>query len=371
MHSHFLFFIAYDMITSSISSPSGPTETTSTSHNQFSSFANQLSSHHPMPPNLLPYNPFPPYHVQQPVLPPSYPQAYHSSYPYTLQQGNDPTHAHALSDFPPPPNPVHLNQQYSVLPSNTNTTILHQNPSLSCEQHPSPSHPSCPLHDHLYHHKLSSQPSPLYSSTDPNSVTTAAPTATSHHSLNPPDVHSLTSKLSSITTSPKKTPMHTLSDSTHRPSRFPYHTEQSFHQKSFPLHYSRQSYTSTRNSTITAYHTLAPPSPPVTTPSGATASPSAPENHLLSPAMQRYVRYLKNVYKNKRTPVYDKEHSLLHVKAKSFINIALVHKHSLQYGNNSVRNEMIMDRLHGHVDVIQETKTKYVSMTYVKIRKVT
>ena len=74
--------------------------------------------------------------------------------------------------------------------------------------------------------------------------------------------------------------------------------------------------------------------------------------------MQSYVTYLKNVYTSIDTPVYDKEHSLLQVKAKYFINIALVHKYSPQYMNDSDRNEMIMDRLHGHVDTIQKKKTK-------------
>ena len=125
-----------------------------------------------------------------------------------LQQWNDPTfaHMHAPSGFPFTPNPVHLNQQYNVLPSHTN---IHQNPSLRYEQHPLSSHSSGSPHP--YHHRLSSEPFPLYNSTDPNSVTTAAATATSHHSLNPPDVHSLTSQFSSMTTSPKAS-KHTWSD---------------------------------------------------------------------------------------------------------------------------------------------------------------
>ena len=133
--------LVMNMIISNIPLPTGSTQTTATSHNDFSSFSNQPSSCYLIPPNLSPYNPFPPYFlpVQQPVLPPSYPQAYLSSYPNTLQQWNDPTRAHAPSEFsfPLPPNPFRLNQQYSVLPSHTNTPILHQNPSFSYEQHPS------------------------------------------------------------------------------------------------------------------------------------------------------------------------------------------------------------------------------------------
>ena len=253
------------MITSNVPSSSGSTQTTATSCDQFSSFTNQPSSRYPIPPNLLPYYPLNPAFflpIQQHVLPPTHPQGYLT------------THAHAPSEFPYPP-PTHPVQQYSILPSHTNTPIIHQNPSLSYEQqHLSPLTGGPP---HLYHHRLSNQPFSLYSSTDPNSVTIATATATAHHSLNPPD-----------------------------------------------------------------------------------ASPSTPAHqHPLSPTMQRYVTYLKNSYKNiLTTPVYDKEHSLLQVKAKSFINIALVHKHSPQYLKDSVRNEMIMDRLHGHVDAIQEKKTK-------------
>ena len=67
--------------------------------------------------------------------------------------------------------------------------------------------------------------------------------------------------------------------------------------------------------------------------------------------------YLKKVYIAKKTPVYDKESTLLHFKANSFINIALVHKYAKPM-TDSDKKEMIMDRLHGHVDVIQKKKTK-------------
>ena len=382
--------LAYDMIMSCIPSPSGSSQTTATSH---SSFSNQPTSHYPSPTNLLPYNPFPPYFlpVHQPVLPSFYPQAYLSSYPYTIQQWNDPTHTCAPSMFPSPPsNPVHHNQQY----------IVHQNPSLSYEQYHLPSHSSGPSHP--YHHRLSSQAFPLYSSTDPNSVTTAA--ATSHHSLNLPDVHSLTSQLSSMTTSrdvataatshlslnlpdvhsltsqlssmttsrdvaTAATSYHSLNlpdvhsltsqFSSITSSRKTPHTKQSTYQQSFPPHHPRQSYTSNCDSTISAHNSLASFSPPATTPSGSTASPSTPgHQHPLSRAMQRYVTYLKKVYTSINTPVYDKEHSLLQVKAKSFINIALVHKRSSKHMKDSDRNEIIMDKLHGHVDAIQRKKTK-------------
>ena len=73
--------------------------------------------------------------------------------------------------------------------------------------------------------------------------------------------------------------------------------------------------------------------------------------------LQKYIKHLKNIFANKKTPVYDKEHSLLQVKAKSFINIALVHKDSAKCSTN---DELLMDRLHGHIDAIQERKTKLV-----------
>ena len=66
--------------------------------------------------------------------------------------------------------------------------------------------------------------------------------------------------------------------------------------------------------------------------------------------------YLKDRYIAKRTPVYDKESSLLYFKAKLFINIALVHKNVKTMAEND-KEEMIMDRLHGHVDAIQRKKT--------------
>ena len=76
-----------------------------------------------------------------------------------------------------------------------------------------------------------------------------------------------------------------------------------------------------------------------------------------SPCLQRYVTYLKQLYIAKKTPVYDKESTLLYFKAKSFINIALVHKNVKRMTDRD-KNEMIMDRLHGYVDAIQKKRTK-------------
>ena len=89
---------------------------------------------------------------------------------------------------------------------------------------------------------------------------------------------------------------------------------------------------------------------------GTTASATSVLSHQLS-FLQKYVKYLKNIYANKKTPVYDKDHSLLQVKAKSFINIALVHKDSEKC---SVKDDLLMERLHGHIDAIQKRKTKLV-----------
>ena len=87
---------------------------------------------------------------------------------------------------------------------------------------------------------------------------------------------------------------------------------------------------------------VAPPPPPATT---------------ASPCMQQYVKHLKQLYVDTKTPVYDKESSLLYYKAKQFINIALVHK-SVKTMVEGDKEEMIMDRLHGHVDAIQKKKTQ-------------
>ena len=107
-------------------------------------------------------------------------------------------------------------------------------------------------------------------------------------------------------------------------------------------------------------HTAGPHRDPGYESTGTAASPSvAPPPSpatTASPCMQRYVTYLKQLYIARQTPVYDKESSLLHYKATSFINIALVHKNVKTMTDND-KNEMIMDRLHGHVDVIQKKKT--------------
>ena len=86
-------------------------------------------------------------------------------------------------------------------------------------------------------------------------------------------------------------------------------------------------------------------------------APPPPLATTASPCLQRYVTYLKQQYNATKTPVYDKESTLLYFKAKSFINIALVHK-NVKTMTESDKNEMIMDRLHGHVDAIQKKKTK-------------
>ena len=88
-------------------------------------------------------------------------------------------------------------------------------------------------------------------------------------------------------------------------------------------------------------------------PSLATITASMQQS--LSPSLQHYATYLKQLYSKKTTPVFDKELGLLRVKAKSFINIALVHKESTEDGD---KDEMLMDRLHGYVDEIQRKKTK-------------
>ena len=109
------------------------------------------------------------------------------------------------------------------------------------------------------------------------------------------------------------------------------------------------------------FHTAGPHQNPGYESTSTAASPSVapppPPATTASPCLQRYVAYLKKVYIAKKTPVYDKESTLLHFKANSFINIALVHKYAKPM-TDSDKKEMIMDRLHGHVDVIQKKKTK-------------
>ena len=96
-------------------------------------------------------------------------------------------------------------------------------------------------------------------------------------------------------------------------------------------------------STSTAASTsVAPPPPPAT---------------IASPCLQRYVTHLKKLYSSRKAPEKDKDINLLKFKSKSFINIALVHKDSGKTMAESEKNEMFMDRLHGHVDAIQKKKT--------------
>ena len=75
--------------------------------------------------------------------------------------------------------------------------------------------------------------------------------------------------------------------------------------------------------------------------------------------MLQYVKYLKSIYLKRMMPVYDKEFTQIQFKAKSFINLALVHKKDLSGRDNCLidSNEMIMDRLHGNVDEIMLKKT--------------
>ena len=73
------------------------------------------------------------------------------------------------------------------------------------------------------------------------------------------------------------------------------------------------------------------------------------------PSLQQYAQYLKDIY-SRRASISDKKLSLLKVKAKSFINIVLVHKESVSVADGD-NDEMLMDRLHGHIDDIEKKKT--------------
>ena len=91
--------------------------------------------------------------------------------------------------------------------------------------------------------------------------------------------------------------------------------------------------------------------------SPSVAPPPPPATIFASPCLQRYVTHLKKLYSSKKAPEKDKDINLLKFKSKSFINIALVDKDSGKTMTETEKNEMVMDRLHGHVDAIQKKKT--------------
>ena len=109
-------------------------------------------------------------------------------------------------------------------------------------------------------------------------------------------------------------------------------------------------------------HTAGPHQDPGYESTSTAASPSVapppPPATSASPCMQRYMTYLKNLYSSKKAPANDKDINLLKFKSKSFINIALVDKDSGKTMAEGEKNEMIIDRLHGHVDAIQKKKKK-------------
>ena len=102
-------------------------------------------------------------------------------------------------------------------------------------------------------------------------------------------------------------------------------------------------------------------SPLTTLPSAATTAMASSQSSL-SPSMLQYVKYLKSLYFNRKVPMYDKEHTQIKFKAKTFINLALVHKEisepDIDCIIDGVDYNMIMNRLHGKVDAIVEKKTR-------------
>ena len=134
-------------------------------------------------------------------------------------------------------------------------------------------------------------------------------------------------------------------------------TDKSYH---IPSHIAHSLPSSSRTSSFTRFsssdydqpsHGLPPPKHP-------RLAPLPPPPTTASPSLQRYVTYLKNLYSSKKAPANDKDMNLLKFKSKSFINIALVDKDSGKTMAESEKNEMIIERLHGHVDVIQKKKKK-------------
>ena len=101
-----------------------------------------------------------------------------------------------------------------------------------------------------------------------------------------------------------------------------------------------------------------PPTINTASPSSLTTTVSAapPLSHYL----KKYAKYIREIYRGsrRRTPIFDEKLQELKVKAKSYINIVLVHKESINVADaHDDTNEMLMDRLHGHIDGINRKKT--------------
>ena len=291
-------------------------------------------------------NPTIPLHpVHTPVLP--YHHQPHLPYPLHYLMPQRPNTVLALQHcyFPPPPTSLYHNQHYNVPSYQTTTanTLTHSSQFSHDPSHDGPPLPQQPRLDNPSYssshvtHSLSTPFSPHVgqsSDTIPSSSGTTSSRPPSH-----PSPYS-----SSGCASRQHSPSHGLSPPKHpRLDTAPSSPLTTLHPTSTVVLYTAEPHQDPRyeSTSTVASPSVAPPPPPATT---------------ASPCLQRYVAYLKQLYIARKTPVYDKESSLLYFKAKSFINIALVHK-NVKTMTESDKNEMIMDRLHGHVDAIQKKKT--------------
>ena len=307
-------------------------------------------------PTIPPYTPVLPYYPsphQQPHLP--YPLPYH------MTQQPNPYLALQHGYFPLPPFFSLYPNQHSIVPSYQTTsanTLTHSSQFSHDPSHDGPPLPQRPrlgtpslnpfttgtAHHSSSHvtHSLSTPFSPAHVGQSSDTIPSSSSGTTSSR---PTPSHP--SPYSSCA-SPQHSPSHGLAPPKHpRLVTAPSSPLTTLHEptSTVVLHtagpHRDPGYQSTSSA---ASPSVAPPPPPATT---------------ASPCMQRYVTYLKDQYISRKTPVYDKESNLLQFKSKSFINIALIDKESAKKNmTKNVKNEMIMDRLHGNVDAIQKKKTK-------------
>ena len=298
-------------------------------------------------PTIPPYTPVLPYYPsphQQPHLP--YPLPYH------MTQQTDPYLALQHGYIPPPFISLYPKQQSNV-PSYQTTSAITLTHSSQFSHDPSHDGPPLPQRPRLdtpslnpfttgtAHHSSShvSTPfSPAHVGQSSGTIPSSSSGTTSSRL-----VPSHSSPYSSCA-SPQHSPSHGLPPPKHpRLDTAPSSPLTTLHGPTSTVVLHTAGPHRDESTSTAASPSVAPPPPPATT---------------VSPCMQSYVKYLKDQYISRKTPVYDKESNLLQFKSKSFINIALIDKEPAKKNmTRNVKNEMIMDRLHGNVDAIQKKKT--------------
>ena len=257
---------------------------------------------------------------------PSHPSLYHYNVPsYQTTTANTLTHSSQFSH-----DPSHNGPPLPQRPRLDTPSLAMVDPLATATAYHSSSHVTHSLPTPFSPHVGQS------SDTIPSSSGTTSPRPPSH-----PSPYS-----SSDCASPQDSPSRGLPPSKHpRLDTAPSSPLTTLHPTSTVLLHTAAPHRDTgyESTSTAASPSVAPPPPPATT---------------TSPCLQRYVTYLKEFYTSIKTPVYDKESDLLKFKSKSFINIALVDKDSAKSMTDSDKNEMIMDRLHGHIDAIQKKKRK-------------